>query len=93
MTTTREIVDYIKMVQGCQSKDCMGHPSIPAALDFDHIDPATKYRTRTGKTVHPADMVKGGRYSLPTILREIAKCRVLCKNCHAVHTYTVQRAG
>jgi hypothetical protein len=36
-------------------------------------------------------MVKGERYGLPTILEEISKCRVLCANCHRVHTHRVQR--
>jgi hypothetical protein len=31
------------------------------------------------------------RYSLATILAEIAKCRILCANCHAIHTHRNQR--
>jgi hypothetical protein len=89
----RSIVDRIKLERGCEDPFCHGHPRVASALQFDHIDPATKYRTRTGKLVHLADMVKGGRYGIETILAEIAKCRVLCANCHAVHTHTVQRGG
>lgn len=84
------MIDSIKCDLGCA--EC-GYNAHAAALQFDHIDPATKYRTRTGKIVHPADMIKGGRYSVATILAEIAKCRVLCANCHAVYTHTVQRAA
>lgn len=84
----RSIVDRIKTDRGCES---CGYDAYACALQFDHLDPATKYRTRTGKLVHLADMVKGGRYGIETILAEIAKCRVLCANCHAVHTHTVQR--
>jgi hypothetical protein len=62
------------------------------AMQFDHITPADKYRTRAGALVHLADMVKGGRYGYRTILAEIAKCRLVCANCHAIHTHTVQRA-
>jgi hypothetical protein len=36
-------------------------------------------------------MIKGNRYALATILEEIKKCRVLCSNCHAEHTYSNQR--
>lgn len=88
MTTTREIADSIKMEKGCEMCGFNAHPS---ALQFDHIDPATKYRTKTGKIVHPADMIKGGRYSIKTVMVEIAKCRVLCANCHAIYTHTEQR--
>jgi len=86
--STRQIVDTIKTTAGCQT---CGYNTDPRALQFDHINPATKYRTRSGKLVHLADMVKGDRYSLRTILAEIAKCRVLCANCHAVYTHRVQR--
>lgn len=84
----RSIVDRIKTDRGCE---LCGYDAYACALEFDHLDPATKYRTRTGKSVHLADMIKGGRYGLQTILAEIAKCRVLCAVCHAVHTHTVQR--
>lgn len=83
----RAILDAIKLSSGCES---CGYNFSPVALEFDHLDPATKYRTRTGKTVHPANMV--GRYALVTILAELDKCRVLCANCHAIHTHTVQRS-
>lgn len=86
--TTKAITDRIKMDRGCE--EC-GYNFHPAALDFDHIDPATKYRTRKGKIVHLSDMIKGNRYALETVLAEIHKCRVLCANCHRVHTYTNQR--
>ena len=82
-----DIVTSIKTASGCTMCGWNVHP---AGLHFDHIDPATKYRTRKGKLVHLADMVHDG-YALSTIMAEIAKCRVLCANCHAVHTHTVQR--
>lgn len=84
----RNIVDTIKTLAGCES---CGYNAHACALQFDHIDPSTKYRTRNGNLVHPADMVKGARYSLTTILAEISKCRILCANCHAVYTHTEQR--
>lgn len=48
-----------------------------ATLQFDHIDLKTKDFT-IGKKAHIS--------SLEKIKKEIAKCRVLCANCHAVHT-------
>lgn len=90
----RALIDSYKVSNGCSA---CGFDSHPAALHFDHIDAATKYRTRVGRPVHPADMVKGGRdgfprYSWATILGELSKCRVMCANCHAART-TEQRQG
>ena len=84
----RIITDYIKLVRGC---DICGYDKHPSALTFDHLNPALKYRTKDGKPVHISDMVKGNRYSLKTIMKEIDKCRVICFNCHMEHTYTQQR--
>ena len=43
-------------------------------LDFDHIDPKTKYKTIS-------EMIRTAS-SLEKIIEEIAKCQVLCANCH-----------
>lgn len=88
MGTSREITNKIKLDLGCET---CGYNEYPQALQFDHLDPSTKYRTANGSLVHLSDMIKGNRYSLPTILREIEKCRVLCANCHAVYTHNEQR--
>ena len=87
-TEARAMIDNYKVTTGCA--DC-GYSATPAALHFDHRDPSTKYRTRTGRAVHPADMIKAGRdgfprYSWATILGEISKCDVRCANCHAAVT-------
>jgi hypothetical protein len=84
----RFVTDFIKLERGCE---ICGYSKHPAVLTFDHLDPATKYRTKSGKIVHISDMVKGNRYSLLTVLEEIRKCRVLCFNCHMEHTYGTQR--
>lgn len=84
----RVLIDNYKVSNGCS--DC-GYADHPAALHFDHRDPATKYRTAMGRAVHPADMIKAGRdgmprYSWATILGELSKCDVRCANCHAERT-------
>lgn len=84
----RQITDSIKMNAGCE---ICGYNTHPAALTFDHLKPEEKYRTRTGKLVHLSDMIKGNRYSLHTVLKEIKKCRILCFNCHMESTYTELR--
>jgi len=81
--------ENVRAASGCA--DC-GTREPVAALAFDHIDPATKYRTASGKAVHPADMVKASgdgstRYALRTIIAEWAKCEVRCANCHALKTF------
>lgn len=42
-------------------------------LDFHHVDPLTK----------SFELSKPGTHSWETILEEIEKCIVVCKNCHA----------
>ena len=69
----------IKLAAGCA--DC-GYKVHPAALDFDH-------RPRTGKRWHVSAMA--GRSSV-LIQREIAKCDVVCANCHRIRTYKRRRA-
>jgi hypothetical protein len=80
----RKRIDKIKMTAGCE---ICGYNSHPAALSFDHFNPENKYKTKSGKKVHVADMVKGGRYAWKTIAEEINKCRVLCMNCHMEVTH------
>lgn len=46
----------------------------PIVLEFDHLDPSTKYGSI-------ADLV-GRTHGEATIRREIEKCQVLCANCH-----------
>ena len=50
--------------------------SDPVVLEFDHIDQSTK----TTAVSLMAD------YSLDRVKEEIAKCRILCANCHKRHT-------
>jgi hypothetical protein len=48
----------------------------PCCLDFHHIDPNNKKNNVSCLL---------NRYSWNTILQEIQKCIVLCKNCHFKH--------
>lgn len=77
-------------VRRLKSKGCSicGYSKNYSALAFDHIDPTTKYRSKNGKTVNPSDMVEiSKKYSDKTIMAELAKCIVLCTNCHMEKTY------
>jgi len=88
MNQLKRMISEYKTRLGC--KIC-GYDRHPQALQFAHRDPATKYRTATGRVVEPSDMIKGkyrSRYGFETIWAEIAKCDVLCANCHAELTHS-----
>ncbi len=50
----------------------------PACLDFHHHDPSQKKFSVSAKRDHP---------SLKQLQEEIAKCQVLCTNCHRKEHY------
>lgn len=75
-----------KKANGCE--DC-GFNVHPTALDLDHIDPRTKHVTRTGRRPSPGSMLS---YNPLIFALELSKCRVLCKNCHSIHTYYQNKA-
>jgi hypothetical protein len=52
-------------------------------LEFDHIDPKTKY-------MNIADMVRK-RKNIEEIEKEIAKTRILCRLCHRLRTFAQKR--
>ncbi|KKN76613.1 hypothetical protein LCGC14_0368100 [marine sediment metagenome] len=67
----------LKMVSGCIQ---CGYNDNPHVLQFDHINPKTKFR-------EVSSMVGYGRKKLD---EEIAKCQILCANCHIVKTLEEQ---
>jgi hypothetical protein len=82
----RDFVNNYKSSRGCEMCGWNAHP---AGLDLDHLDPKTKYKDKNGNLVSPSTMVS--RYTLQVIQVELKKCRVLCRNCHAIFTHTEQR--
>jgi hypothetical protein len=72
----REIAAY-KLAHGCA--DC-GYNAHAAALDFDHL-PGFEKRQDIAR------MVLFAR-TMETIVTEIAKCEIVCANCHRVRTAT-----
>ena len=65
-------VTAAKLSSGCC--DC-GYKENAAALQYDHINPTTKTRTVAGLT----------RSAWTVLINEMAKCRVVCANCHNIH--------
>jgi hypothetical protein len=74
------IVTAIKLENGCIDCGYRGHP---AALHFDHRDPATK----------SFGISRSLGFSLPILMAEIAKCDVRCANCHAVRSANQKHLG
>ena len=70
----RDFLAWYKQIRGCQ--EC-GYNDHPAALTFDHINPEEKL----------FNLADFGQYSWQKLLHEVAKCRVLCANCHNIHSY------
>lgn len=70
---TRDRVRHLKMKMGCV--DC-GYNAHPAALDFDH---------RPGEQ-KGLSISKMYLRSWESILAEIAKCDLVCANCHRIRT-------
>lgn len=69
------LVQSIKIQRGCA--DC-GYNAHGVALQFDHMDEFDKKAT-------VSNLIRSD-YGWDTILAEIAKCEVVCANCHAIRT-------
>lgn len=67
----RQLVREYKGDRGCSR--CPEHR--PACLDFHHVG--------DDKEFNVADALRNG-YGIPRIMAEIAKCEVICANCHRV---------
>lgn len=70
----RAKLDEIKLAQGC--REC-GYNAHPAALDFNHLDRGTKL----------FNIGQRKNASWDSLEAEIAKCEVLCANCHRIHSF------
>lgn len=70
----RAIVDEVKLSRGCA--DC-GYRAHAIALDFDHLPGCVK-------SANVARLARTG--SVDRLTAEIAKCEVVCANCHRVRT-------
>lgn len=75
----RERLNNYKLERGCVDCGYVGHPQ---ALQFDHV--------RGVKRFNIGSKVK---LAWSTLLDEIAKCDVVCANCHAVRTAERRRAA
>ena len=78
----RRRAEHLAWVSTLRAKPCMdcGGSFPPCCMDFDH-------REGEEKTAAVADLVRRS-YSKEAILAEIAKCDLVCANCHRVRTHT-----
>lgn len=72
----QEEVNEIKRLTPCA--DC-GRHFPPCAMDFDHLEGATKVDTISNLVLH--------KQSRPLVLAEIEKCELVCACCHRVRTH------
>jgi hypothetical protein len=76
-----EYVNNIRATTPCADCNTIYHFSI---MEFDHVESGTK--RGTSKHGGVMWMVKSG-YSQKNIDLEIAKCDIVCSNCHAYRTW------
>src|SRR6266481_2833120 len=62
-------------LKGGKCEDC-GYAGSPAALEFDHRNPKTKYRC--------VSTLLACKWE--SLLVEVMKCDLVCSNCHAIRT-------
>lgn len=80
----RDRFAWLNQLKASPCGDC-GHSFPPECMDFDHIDPSTKLFDVSQAAV-------GGR-SVESVELEIAKCRLICSNCHRIRTAKQNRRG
>lgn len=81
LTNLRRRHERYTFLQQCKSVPCCdcGKQYPPVAMDFDHRDPASK--------LMDVSMLAKRGAPWSTLVAEIAKCDVVCRNCHALRTY------
>lgn len=79
MTRQRATLEFLRELRRVPCMDCRGTFE-PHQMDFDHRDPLSKSFQVTGPLLT----------SRARLLAEIAKCDIVCANCHAVRTYRLQ---
>ena len=77
-------LEFLRDLRRRPCQDCGGTFS-PWVMDFDHRDPRAKsFSLAAGKVLLKARA---------ELLEEIAKCDIVCANCHAVRTYEWVKAN
>ena len=79
----KKYLDTIKIGRGCEAEGCEWCGEFyPEMLDFDHINPNKKRAEISTMYTHTRENID----------KEIAKCRVVCANCHRKLTKEARHA-
>lgn len=81
---TQETLAWLRELRRVPCMDC-GGTFLPYVMEFDHRDPKTKLFALTSNRA----MLKPREQ----LLAEIAKCDIVCANCHRARTYASFMAG
>jgi hypothetical protein len=78
--------EQARMLDSLRDRPCTdcGGRFAPSAMDFDHRDPGSK-RSAVTRMI--------GRAGTARILDEVAKCDIVCANCHRLRTFARRSAG
>lgn len=72
----RKFLDEYKRGRACV--DCgYSNNEFPATLDFDHLPTSEKKKI---------NLSQGVSWGIDKLLAEIAKCEIVCSNCHRIRT-------
>lgn len=69
--------EYLNETKSVPCKDC-GQSYPPYVMDFDHRDPSKKKYTIS---------MARGLWTWKSLRAEVAKCDVVCSNCHRIRTH------
>lgn len=71
-----EVVVWLNELKSQPCTDC-GETYPPYVMDFDHLDPDLKL----------GEVAKFTSYGRKKVMDEIAKCELVCANCHRIRTH------
>lgn len=80
----RNIRQWVATLKNKPCTDC-GIVYLPAVMEFDHLPEFTKIAT--------ISMMVADGCNRDKIKKEMAKCELVCANCHSVRTVTRRAAG
>lgn len=80
MLHKRKMRRWLDTLKNLPCMDC-GSAYPPYVMHFDHV--------KKGKKFNVSEGISRG-YALTTVLAEIAKCELICANCHAERTHNRQ---